>query len=56
MVYVHKILTMSTLEEKIAMLLERKRKISDKVIGAATTGEMRWTRDELLEILEPIQE
>ena len=53
-VYVHKILTLGTLEEKIATLLERKRKISDKIINAATMGEMKWTKKELLKILEPI--
>jgi SNF2 family DNA or RNA helicase len=52
-VYVHKILTMGTLEEKIATLLERKRKISDKIINAATMGEMKWTKKELVKILEP---
>lgn len=53
-VYVYKILTEGTLEEKIDMLIEKKRDISDKVIGAATWGEPRWTREEILEILEPI--
>lgn len=53
-VYVHKILTEGTLEEKIDLLIEKKRGISDTVIGAATKGELRWTREELLEILEPI--
>ena len=54
-VYVHKILTEGTLEEKIAALLEKKRGISDRVVGAATLGEMRWTREELLNILAPLQ-
>jgi len=53
-VYVYKILTEGTLEEKIDLLIEKKRGISDKVIGAATKGELKWTREELLEILEPI--
>ena len=53
-VYVHKILTMGTLEEKIATLLERKRKISDKIINATTMGEMKWTKKQLLKILEPL--
>ena len=53
-VYVHKILTTGTLEEKIANPLEKKRGISDRVVGAATTGEMKWTREELLQILEPL--
>ena len=53
-VYVYKILTEGTLEEKIDFLIEKKRRISDKVIGAATEGELKWTREELLEILEPL--
>ena len=53
-VYVHKILTLGTLEEKIATLLERKKNISDKILNAATMGEMKWTKKELLKILEPL--
>jgi SNF2 family DNA or RNA helicase len=53
-VYVYKVLTEGTLEEKIDLLLEKKRGISDKVIGAATKGVKGWTREELLEILKPI--
>jgi len=53
-VYVYKILTEGTLEEKIDLLIEKKRGISDKVIGAATREELKWTREELLKILEPI--
>jgi len=53
-VYVHRIITDGTLEEKIDLLLEKKRGISDKVIGAATQGDLKWTREELLKILEPI--
>jgi SNF2 family DNA or RNA helicase len=52
-VYVHKILTMNTLEEKIATLLERKRQISEKIVRTTTMGEMQWTRKQLLTILEP---
>lgn len=54
-VYVYKILTRGTLEEKIANLLERKRDISDKVIGVLSGQEMRWTREELLELLKPLE-
>lgn len=53
-VIVHKILTRNTLEEKIDRLIEKKRGISERVIGAATEGERRWTREELLEILSPL--
>lgn len=55
-VYVHKLLVEGTLEEKIAALLEKKRGIADQVIGAATREEMQWTREELIEILAPIDE
>ena len=55
-VYVYKVLTVGTLEEKIDALLENKRGVSDKVIGAATKGVTGWTREELLEILEPIKD
>lgn len=54
-VYVHKIITQGTLEEKIDLLLKRKQGISDKVIGVATAGEKTWTREELLEILQPFK-
>lgn len=54
-VYVYRILTKGTLEEKITNLLEKKRDISDKVIGNAIRQEMQWTREELLEILKPLE-
>jgi len=54
-VYVHKILTEGTLEEKIDTLLQKKRGISDRVIGAGTKGVGGWTREELLEILKPLE-
>jgi SNF2 family DNA or RNA helicase len=53
-VYVHRILAEGTLEEKIALLLDKKRGISDRVIGAAVGREMKWTREELLELLKPM--
>jgi SNF2 family DNA or RNA helicase len=54
-VYVYRIIVKGTLEEKIALLLDKKRNISDRVIGAAAREEMKWTRDELLEILKPLK-
>lgn len=54
LVYVYRILVQDTLEEKIDKLLDRKRGIADKVIGAATEGGLDWTREELIEILKPI--
>jgi len=55
-VYVHKVLTKGTLEEKIDMLIEKKRGISDRVITPATKGVRGWTREELLDILKPVEE
>lgn len=55
-VYVHKVLTKGTLEEKIDTLIEKKRGISDRVITPATKGVKGWTREELLGILKPIEE
>lgn len=54
-VYVYRILAMGTLEEKIALLLEKKRNITDRVIGAAVRQEMKWTREELLDLLKPLE-
>jgi len=53
-VHVYKILTEGTLEERIDFILERKRLVTKSVIGAATTGEPSWTREELLQILAPL--
>lgn len=55
-VYVHKVLTKGTLEEKIDTLIEKKRGISDRVITPATKGVKGWTREELLDILKPVEE
>jgi len=54
-VYVYKVLTEGTLEEKIDDLLESKRDLTDNVIRAATKEVKAWTREELLEILKPIE-
>jgi len=53
-VYVHRIITKGTLEERISRLLERKRGLSDRVIGAAIAEKMEWTREELIELLKPL--
>lgn len=55
-VYVYRILVQGTLEEKIDRLLAKKRKMSARIINAATAGEMQWSREELLEILQPLEE
>jgi SNF2 family DNA or RNA helicase len=54
-VYVYTITNTGTLEEKIALLLEKKRNISDKIIGGAIRQKMEWTREELLELLKPLE-
>jgi len=54
-VYVYRTLVSGTLEEKIAMLLERKRDLADRVVGAAIDQPMHWTREELLELLKPLE-
>jgi len=53
-VYVHKILTTGTLEERIDKLIEKKREISERIVPAGVEG-VQWTREELLEILEPLE-
>jgi len=53
-VYVYRTLVSGTLEEKIAMLLERKRDLADRIIGAAINQPMSWTKEELLELLKPL--
>jgi SNF2 family DNA or RNA helicase len=55
-VYVYRILTQGTLEERICRILERKKGIAESVIGAVTGAEMRWTREELLELLRPLDD
>jgi len=54
-VFVHRILTMNTLEEKIATLLERKRGLSDRIMDAAVQHQGSWTREELIGLLEPLE-
>ena len=53
-VYVHRIITKGTLEERIHTLLERKRLISDRVIGATLQERLEWSKEELIELLRPL--
>jgi len=53
-VFIHHVLTEGTLEERIEKILEKKRGISDSVLSA-TGGFTGWTREELLELLEPLK-
>lgn len=53
-VFVHHVLTEGTLEERILKILEKKKEITDLVMSA--TGRFSsWTREELLELLEPLK-
>ncbi len=54
-VYVHKILNLGTLEERIDRLIGEKREISGRVIPGSL-DEIQWTREELLEILKPLED
>ena len=53
-VFVNHILTKNTIEERIDDLLNKKRYIADQIIGAAIEGPYKWTREELIELLRPI--
>lgn len=53
-VFVYRIMVENTLEERIEKLLEKKRGIAGDIIDAATQDEHAWTREELLEILRPL--
>jgi len=53
-VYVYKFLVQGTLEEWIDALLTTKRKMAQQIVGAAGEQQLHWTREELIEILRPI--
>lgn len=53
-VYVYRILVEGTLEERIDQLLTSKRGMADQIIGAAKRRVRRWTREELLALLKPL--
>lgn len=55
-VYVYKILVKGTLEEKTDRPFEWKKDISDRVIKMTMIGTAGWTREELQEVLETIEE
>jgi SNF2 family DNA or RNA helicase len=54
-VYVYRIMVENTLEERIEKLLRRKQDIADTIINAARLETQQWTREELLEILRPLE-
>lgn len=53
-VYVYRILVEDTLEERIDTLLINKRAMASSILSAATAATSSWTREELLELLKPI--
>lgn len=53
-VYVYWIMVQGTLEERIEDLLESKRQMAGQIVDAATAEGQQWTRDELLELLRPL--
>lgn len=53
-VYVYRIMVQGTLEERIDTLLANKRKIADEIVDAAGAGTRQWTREELMELLKPL--
>lgn len=54
-VYVYRIMVQGTLEERIEELLDNKRMIADQIVDAAGAGARQWTKDELLELLRPLE-
>jgi len=53
-VYVYRFLVQGTLEEWIDALLTAKREMAQQIVGAAGDQQLHWTREELMEILRPI--
>ena len=54
-VYVYRILAQGTLEERISKLIDKKRKITESVMGAVTDQALQLTREELIELLKPLE-
>ena len=54
-VYVYRLMTQGTLEEKIHHMQNRKRKVASDIITAANTEAESWTQEDLLEILKPLE-
>ncbi|GIK54362.1 MAG: hypothetical protein BroJett015_00250 [Chloroflexota bacterium] len=53
-VYVYRIMVRGTLEERIDALLSSKQEIADTIVKAAGEGARQWSREELLELLRPL--
>lgn len=54
-VFVHRIIVKGTLEERIDWLLDRKRGVADDVIGGAAQMEKSLTREEMIQLLQPLE-
>lgn len=53
-VFVWHFLTTGTLEEKIDQLLTNKRNIAGQIMNAASAGDHKWSKEDLLELLKPL--
>jgi len=53
-VHVHRIIVSNTLEQRLDRLLAKKRDMAGRIIGAAGGAMGGWTRDELIELLKPL--
>jgi len=53
-VYVYRLIAQGTLEERIDRLQTHKRRMAGDIVEAATRGGVSWTREELMEILKPL--
>jgi SNF2 family DNA or RNA helicase len=53
-VYVHRVLVQGTLEERIVQLLRDKRGVADQIMSGARRAAQTWTREELLDLLRPL--
>lgn len=53
-VYVYRIMVQGTLEERIEELLVMKRNVANQIVDAAGAGARQWSREELLELLRPL--
>jgi SNF2 family DNA or RNA helicase len=54
-VFVHHLLVRGTLEERIDWLLGQKRQMAAGVVDGGIDAELGWTREEMLEVLRPLE-
>ena len=53
-VFVYKLTTIGTVEEKILDMQERKRALADSIHGSGSKGSALWTEEELQSLFEPL--